>query len=96
MEKKQWIITKTNSETPEVEFYKFVGTVNELKVQSCSAAEELLENNDERYPDNVEYIEFDEDNQTAFIDVTNYDEEYDEVFTAKALAAIDFVLLEEV
>mgnify|MGYP006887306539 FL=1 len=102
MEKKQWIITNTNSETPEVIFYKFVGTVNELKskilhmAQSCSAAEELLENNDERYPDNVEYVEFDEDNQTVFIDVTNYDEEYDEVFTAKALAAIDFVLLEEV
>lgn len=102
MEKKQWIITKTNSETPEVEFYKFVGTVNELKckilhmAQSCSAAEELLENNDEDYPDNINYIEFDEDNQTAFIDVTSYDEEYDEVFTAKALAAIDFVLLEEV
>lgn len=102
MEKKQWIITKTNSETPEVVFYKFVGTVNELKckilhmAQSCSAAEELLENNDEGYPDSIEYIEFDEDNQTAFIDVTSYDEEYDEVFTAKALAAIDFVLLEEV
>ena len=102
MEKKQWIITKTNSETSEVEFYKFVGTVNELKckilhmAQSCPAAEELLENNDEGYPDNIEYIEFDEDNQTAFIDVTSYDEEYDEVFTAKALAAIDFVLLEEV
>mgnify|MGYP007091034727 CR=1 FL=1 len=101
MEKKQWIITKTNSETSEVVFYKFVGTVNELKrkilhmVQSCSAVEELLENNDERYPDDIEYIEFDEDNQTAFIDVTNYDEEYDEVFTAKALATIDFVLLEE-
>lgn len=64
--------------------------------QSCSAAEELLENNDEGYPDNINYIEFNEDNQTAFIDVTSYDEEYDEVFTAKALAAIDFVLLEEV
>lgn len=102
MEKKQWIITKTNSETPEVEFYKFVGTVNELKckilhmAQSCSAAEELLENNDERYPNDIECIEFNKDDQTAFIDVQSYYDEYDEVFTAKALAAIDFVLLEEV
>ena len=99
MEKKQWIITKTNSETPEVVFYKFVGTVNELKskilhmAQSCSAAEELLENDDEGYPDDIDCIEFDEDNQTAFIDVTCCDG--DEVFTAKALAAIDFVLLED-
>ena len=102
MEKKQWIITKTNSETSEVVFYKFVGTVNELKckilhmAQSCSAAKELLENDDEGYPNDIECIEFDEFNQTAFIDVMSYDEEYDEVFTAKALAAIDFVLLEEV
>lgn len=102
MEKKQWIITKTNSKTPEVVFYKFVGTVNELKrkilhmAQCCSAAKELLENDDEGYPDDIECIEFDEFNQTVFIDVTSYDEEYDEVFTAKALAAIYFVLLEEV
>ena len=99
MGKKQWIITKTNSETSEVVFYKFVGTVNELKckilhmAQRCSAAKELLENDDEGYPDDIECIEFDEFNQTAFIDVMSYDEEYDEVFTAKALAAIDFVFL---
>lgn len=99
MEKKQWIITKTNSATPEVVFYKFVGTVNELKckilhmAQSCSAAEVLLKNNEEGYPYDVKCIEFDEDNQTAFIEVTSYDK--DEVFTAKALATIDFVLLEE-
>lgn len=102
MEKKQWIITKTNSETAKVIFYKFVGTANELKckilqlAQGCSAAKELLENKDERYPDDIECVEFNEFYQTAFIDVTSYDEEYDEVFTAKALAAIDFVLLEEV
>lgn len=61
--------------------------------QSCSTAKELLENDDEGYPDDIECIEFDEFNQTAFIDVMSYDE--DEVFTAKALAAIDFVLLED-
>lgn len=63
--------------------------------QSCSAAEELLENNDERYPDDIECIEFNKDDQTAFIDVQSYYDEYDNVITAKALAAIDFVLLEE-
>lgn len=101
MEKKQWIITKTNSETPEVVFYKFVGTVNELKckilqmAQRCSAAEELLENKDKRYPDDIKCIEFNEFDQTAFIDIQSYYEEYDVVFTAKALTAIVFVLLEE-
>ena len=61
MEKKQWIITKTNSKTP----------------------------------DDIECIEFNKDDQTAFIDVQSYYDEYDNVITAKALAAIDFVLLEE-
>lgn len=100
MEKKQWIIIKTNSRTTEVEFYKFVGNENELKckllhmAQSCSAAKELLES-DYRYPDDIEYIELNKDNQTVSIDVTSYNDQYDEVFTAKALATIEFTMLEE-
>lgn len=91
MEKKQWIITKTNSETPEVVFYKFVGTVNELKckllhmAQECSVTVEFL---------NIDCVEFNEGDQTAIIDVTSRDGGY-VIFTTQALASIEFTMLEE-
>lgn len=91
--KTNWIITVSNSYNAEIDFYKFYGSVNELKEKLLFLAQNadlvIYEDIDEEdYPKSVNEIEYDIDSKTYFIVLTNYSEEFDEVYTAKALTDI--------
>ena len=94
--KKNWIITLSNSDNAEINFYKFYGSVDDLKEKLLFMAqnsdivkfEEIYE---EDYPKSVKEIEYDTNSKTYFIVLTDYSEEFDEVYTAKALTDIQEV-----
>lgn len=94
--KKNWIITISNSDNAEIDFYKFYGSVDDLKEKLLF----MVQNSDmvkldgiyeEDYPKSVNEIEYDTNSKTYFIVLTDYSEEFDEVYTAKALTDIQEV-----
>ena len=94
--KTNWIIIISNSDNAEINFYKFYGSVDDLKEKLLFMAqnsdmvkfEKIYE---EDYPKSVNEIEYDTDSKTYFIVLTDYSEEFDEVYTAKALTDIQEV-----
>ena len=88
--KTNWIVTKSYSDNAEVEFYKIFGSLDEMKeklllmVQNSDLVK-YSDEDDERYPESVDQIEFDVDTKTYFIVITDEYGETDEVYSAKAL-----------
>lgn len=85
-----WIITKSYSDNTDVEFYKFFGSSDEMKeklllmVQNSDLVK-YSDEDDERYPESVDQIEFDVDTKTYFIVITDEYGVTDEAYSAKAL-----------
>lgn len=91
-----WIITKSYNDNTDVEFYKFFGSSNEMKKKLLLMAQnsnlvKYSDEDDERYPESVNQIEFDIDTKTHFIMITDAYDETNEVYSAKALNDIENV-----
>ena len=91
--RKDWIITFSNSEDADVEFYRFNGSESEVKNKICEMAidksydsmSDLLE-----CPETADDIKENGD-PGCFYCTVGY-EDYDYVFTAKEFARIDHIL----
>jgi hypothetical protein len=94
-----WIVTKSNSDNADVEFYRFYGSSDEVKEKLLLMAQnsdmvKFSEIDDDYYPVSTDNMQYDIDTKTYFIVTTDYYGEKDEVYSAKAINDID-ELLEE-
>ena len=89
-----WIVTKSNSDNAEVEFYRFYGSSDEVKEKLLLMAQnsdmvKFSEIDDDDYPTSTDSVQYDIGTKTYLIVITDYYGETDEVYSAKAINDID-------
>ena len=89
-----WIVTKSNSDNADVEFYRFYGSSDEVKEKLLLMAQnsnmvKFSEVDDDDYPESTDSVQYDIDTKTYLIVITDYYGETDEVYSAKAINDID-------
>ena len=93
MERK-YIIINTNSENSDIDFYIFRGTENQMKQKMFEMAKKAaieIECNDEEMPKSIDDIKYDEAEGYWQIMLTSYEDQYDDVFTAKEVNKIQML-----
>ena len=89
-----WIVTKSNSDDAEVEFYRFYGSSDEVKEKLLLMAQnsnmmKFSEIDDDNYPASTDSVQYDINTKTYLIVITDCYGETDEVYSAKAVNDID-------
>ena len=89
-----WIVTKSNSDDAEVEFYRFYGSSDEVKEKLLLMAQnsnmmKFSEIDDDNYPASTDSVQYDNNTKTYLIVITDCYGETDEVYSAKAINDID-------
>ncbi len=89
-----WIVTKSNSDNAEVEFYRFYGSPDEVKEKLLLMAQnsdmvKLSEIDDDDYPASTDCVQCGFNTGTYLIVITDCYGETDEVYSAKAICDID-------
>lgn len=89
-----WIVTKSNSDDAEVEFYRFYGSPDEVKEKLLLMAQnsnmmKFSEIDDDGYPASTDSVQCGFNTKTYFIVITDCYGETDEVYSAIAINDID-------
>lgn len=89
-----WIVTKSNSDNAEVEFYRFYGSADEVKEKLLLMAQnsdiiKFSKIDDDDYPASTDSVQCGINTKTYLIVITDCYGETDEVYSAKAINDID-------
>ena len=88
-----WILTKSNSDNAEVEFYRFYGSADEVKEKLLLMAQNSdmvkFSEIDDDYPASTDSVQYGIDTDTYLIVINDCYGETDEVYSAKAICDID-------
>lgn len=89
-----WILTKSNSDNAEIEFYRFYGSPDEVKEKLLLMAQngdivKFSEIDDDDYPASTDSVQCGIDTKTYLIVINDYYGETDEVYSAIAINDID-------
>lgn len=89
-----WIVTKSNSDDAEVEFYRFYGSADEVKEKLLLMAQnsdmvKFSEIDDDDYPTSTDSVQCGISTETYLIVINDCYGETNEVYSAKAICDID-------